>query len=144
MGTSSSAWRGVGNDRGTLASRIHDMPNRFLLGVLGLRTAYGAGLLLVPDRLTRRWLGAGGRTPSARVALRALGAREVVLHGLALGAALRGAPVRPFLAASVAGDCADIAATFASRRGLPPGAAPATAAVAGASAAISVAAAARA
>jgi hypothetical protein len=120
------------------------MADPLLLGVLGLRTAYGAGLLLVPDRLTRRWLGAGGRTPAAHVALRALGAREVLLHGLALAAALRGAPVRPFLAASIAGDCADIAATVASREGLPPGAAPATAAVAGASAAISVAIAARA
>jgi hypothetical protein len=120
------------------------MADPLLLAVLGLRTAYGAGLLLVPDRLTRRWLGAGGRTPATHVALRGLGAREVVLHALALGAALRGAPVRPFLAASIAGDCADIAATFASRGGLPDGSAPATAAVAGASAALSVAVAARA
>jgi hypothetical protein len=120
------------------------MADPLLLGVLGARTAYGAGLLLVPDRLTRRWLGAGGRTPAAHVALRALGAREVALHGLALAAALRGAPVRPFLAASIAGDCADIAATFASRGGLPPRAAPATAAVAGASAAVSLAVAVRA
>ncbi len=120
------------------------MADSLVLGVLGLRTVYGAGLVLVPDRLTRRWLGAGGRTPAAHVALRALGAREVVLHGLALAAALRGAPVRPFLAASIAGDCADIAATFASRDGLPPGSAAATAAVAGASAAISVAVGARA
>jgi hypothetical protein len=120
------------------------MPDPLLLGVLCLRTTYGAGLLLTPDRLTRRWLGAGGRTPAAHVALRALGARELVLHGLALAAALRGAPVRPLLAASIAGDCADIAATYAARDGLPPGSAAATAAVAGASAALSVAAAARA
>jgi hypothetical protein len=47
---------------------------------------------------------------------------------------LRGVPVRPFLAASAAGDAADILATLAGRRGLPAGAAPATLAVAGGSA----------
>ena len=47
--------------------------------------------------------------------------------------------MRPWLAASVAGDLSDIAATVAGRRGLPDGAAPATLAVAGASAVISVA-----
>ena len=47
--------------------------------------------------------------------------------------------MRPWLAASVAGDLSDIAATVGGRRGLPDGAAPATLAVAGASAVISVA-----
>jgi hypothetical protein len=47
--------------------------------------------------------------------------------------------VRPWLAVSIAGDLCDIAATTASRSGLPRGSAPATAAVAGASAAISAA-----
>ena len=66
--------------------------------------------------------------------LRGLGAREIVIHGAAIAAALRGAPLRPYLAASVAGDVADIVATVAGRDGLPDGAAPATVAVAGGSA----------
>ena len=55
------------------------------------------------------------------MALRGLGAREIVLHGVAIAAALRDRPVRPFLAASIAGDLADIAATVGGRRGLPDG-----------------------
>jgi hypothetical protein len=42
-----------------------------------------------------------------------VGAREIALHGLALGAYLRGAPVRPLPAASIAGDLANIAAALA-------------------------------
>lgn len=81
-----------------------------------------------------RWLGAGAREAAAQVSLRGLGAREVGLHGLALAAFLRGAPVRPLLAASVAGDLTDIGSTAAARDGLPDGSAAATAAVAGGSA----------
>jgi hypothetical protein len=108
-----------------------------LLAVLGLRIAYGVGLLAVPDRLSKRWL--GEPSDPTRVALRGLGAREVVLHGLALASALRDGPVRPFLAASIAGDLSDIAATAAARRGLPSGSPAATTIVAGASAALTAA-----
>ena len=107
--------------------------------VLGLRIAYGAALIAVPARLTRRWLGPTVDGDPAQVALRGLGAREVLLHAGGLAATLRGGSVRPWLAASVAGDVSDIAATAAVRRGLPDGAAPTTLAVAGASALLSVA-----
>jgi len=107
--------------------------------VFTLRIAYGAGLMLTPDSLTKRWLGEGGRQPAAHVALRGLGAREVVLHAGGLLAALRGKPIRPWIAASLAGDVVDILATTASREGLPEKAAPATLAVAGASALLSAA-----
>jgi hypothetical protein len=107
--------------------------------VLALRIAYGAGLIAAPARLTRRWLGAAVDGHPTRVALRGLGAREVLLHAGGLAAALRGDAVRPWLAASVAGDVSNIAATAAGRSGLPNGAAPATLAVAGASALLSVA-----
>jgi hypothetical protein len=110
-----------------------------LLSVLGLRIAYGAALVAAPQRVTKRWLGAGAERGPAQVPLRALGMREVVLHALALGAALRGAPVAPYLAGSAAGDLVDIAATAARRAELPSGAAPATAAVAGGSALLSLA-----
>ncbi|MGI8595493.1 MAG: hypothetical protein ACR2ML_14225 [Solirubrobacteraceae bacterium] len=107
--------------------------------VFALRIAYGAALMLTPDRLTKRWLGPGGRQPAARVALRGLGAREVVLHAGGLVAARRGKPIRPWIAASIAGDVVDILATAAGREGLPEQAAPATLAVAGASAVLSAA-----
>jgi hypothetical protein len=105
-----------------------------LVAVLLARIGYGVVLVLEPGRLTKRWL--GPPSEATEVALRGLGARETVLHLMALVSALRGGPVRPFLAASMAGDVADIAATAAGRRGIPKFAVPATIVVAGASVAI--------
>jgi hypothetical protein len=105
--------------------------------VLGLRVAYGAGLIAAPARLARRWLGDSVDRAPTQVPLRGLGARELVLHGGALAAAAADAPLRPWLAASVAGDLTDIVATVAGRGQLPQGAALATVLVAGGSALIS-------
>jgi hypothetical protein len=108
--------------------------------VAALRIAYGAALLITPNT-TKRWLGAAGQLPGGgQVAIRALGAREVALHAGALAAALGGASILPWFAASIAGDLADIGSTFAARQALPEHSAPATAIVAGASAALSAAA----
>ncbi len=113
---------------------------RAAASLLGLRVAYGVALLVAPGKVAaNRWLGPGAREPAATVALRALGAREIAIHGFALAALARGDAVRPWLAASLAGDLADVAATCASRDGLPDGSAPATAAVAGGSAALTAA-----
>ena len=110
---------------------------RAAAAVLGFRVAYGLALIVAPGKVAgNRWLGPGAYQPAATVALRGLGAREVAVHGIALAALARGGAVRPWLAASVAGDLADIGAAFASRDGLPDGSATATAAVAGGSAAL--------
>jgi hypothetical protein len=111
--------------------------------LLSFRIAYGLALLAAPAKVAgNRWLGPGAGAAAAQVPLRGLGAREVALHGLALGALLRGLPVRPLLGASIAGDLADIGAAMADRDGLPDGSAVSTAAVAGGSAALTAAAAA--
>ncbi len=108
--------------------------------VLGFRVAYGAALLIAPGKVAgNRWLGPGAKAPAATVALRGLGAREVAVHGLALAVLARGGAVRPWLAASVLGDLADIGAAAISRDGLPEGSAAATAAVAGGSATLTAA-----
>jgi hypothetical protein len=107
---------------------------RLALGVLGFRVAYGAALLVAPDKVTKSWL--GSLDDASRVALRGLGAREVGLHVLAIAAVANDAPVKPLLAASIAGDLSDVLATALGRGGLPGGAAPKTAAVAGGSAAL--------
>ena len=105
--------------------------------VAGLRIAYGAGLLVTPASTTRRWLGGDGQRPGGgQVAIRALGAREIAIHAGALVAALAGAPVRPWLVASMGGDCADIVSTYAARAAVPDGSPLATLAVAGGSAAL--------
>jgi hypothetical protein len=104
------------------------------VAVAAFRIAYGAGLVAAPAALAKNWLGPDGTRPPAGVALRALGAREVLLFGGAIAALLRDEPARPWLLAGVAGDLFDIAATAGAASHLPEGAAPKTAAVAGASA----------
>jgi hypothetical protein len=106
--------------------------------LLGLRVAYGAALAAAPRPLTMRWLGPGAtQYPGGRVALRALGVREALLHAGALAALWRDEPVRPWLVASIGGDLADIAWTASARSSLPDGSAEATVAVAGGSALLS-------
>jgi hypothetical protein len=107
------------------------------VAVAALRIAYGAALAVTPARTTRSWLGEDAARPATGVALRALGAREIVLHAGAVAAALGGAPVRPWLIASIGGDCSDVLATFGAGSHLPDGAALKTLAVAGGSAALS-------
>jgi hypothetical protein len=109
------------------------------VALLGFRIAYGVTLVAAPTRLARRWLGPAAETASSQVPLRGLGAREALIHGGALAAALTGAPLRPWLAASIAGDLTDIVATTAGREQLPEGSALATLVVAGTSALISAA-----
>jgi len=106
--------------------------------VLVLRVLYGVGLVAAPGRLTRRWLGDGAGDAPVQVPLRALGTREVVLHAGALIALRNGTALRPWLAASVAGDLTDVIATAAGRRRLPPGSPLATLAVGGGSALITL------
>ena len=110
---------------------------RIAVAVLGFRIAYGLGLVAFPERLTRTWLGPAGERGPTKVGVRGLGARESLLHIGALAAALRGAPLRPWLAASIAGDLVDIASTAAARDEVPKVAPVATLVVAGGSAAIS-------
>jgi hypothetical protein len=112
---------------------------RGALAVLALRIAYGAALVVSPARLGRRWLGSASATAPTQVPLRGLGVREVALHSVALVAAVRGAPLRPWLAVSIAGDLSDIASTFAGAKELPKGSATATLAAAGGSAALTAA-----
>jgi hypothetical protein len=101
--------------------------------------AYGAALALAPARTSRNWIGADGTRAGAGVALRALGAREIVLHAGAAAAAVNGGAVRPWLIASIGGDCSDILATYGARANVPDGAPVKTLAVAGGSAALSAA-----
>lgn len=115
-------------------------PTRAVAALLSFRVAYGIALLVAPGKVAgNRWLGPGADQPAATVALRGLGAREVAVHGIALAELARGRPIRPYLAASIVGDLADITAVFTSRDGLPSGSPTATAAVAGVSAALTVA-----
>jgi hypothetical protein len=122
-----------------ILDRSTPVARRAAVVVLAGRVAYGAGLLVAPSRLTGAWLGPTAGDGPVQVPVRGLGTRELVLHGAALADAVRGRPLRGWLAASIAGDLTDIAATAAGRNDLPAGAAPKTAAVAGLSALVSAA-----
>jgi hypothetical protein len=106
--------------------------------VLVMRISYGLGLLVAPRSLALRWLGETASDAPVQVPLRGLGAREVVLHTGALIAVRRRTALRPWLAASIAGDLTDVIATAAGRRRLPPGSPVATAAVGGGAALVSL------
>jgi hypothetical protein len=104
------------------------------VAVMALRIAYGLGLIAAPSRLGRRWLGPASDTAPTQVPLQALGMREVVLHVGVVWTALKGGALRPWLAASIAGDLTDVASTVLRRAQLPSGSASATAGVGGGSA----------
>ena len=107
-------------------------------GVLMLRVSYGIALIAAPQRLALRWLGEAANDAPVQVPLRGLGAREAILHAGALLALRRGASLRPWLAASAAGDLTDVIATGVGRRRLPAGSPLATLTVGGGSALISI------
>ena len=108
-----------------------------ITAILTLRVAYGVALVVRPQAITRRWLGDAVRGAPTQTALRGLGARDALIHAAALATRSAGGSARPWLYVSIGGDLGDIAATVAARRGLPRGAAAATAAVAGGSAMLS-------
>jgi hypothetical protein len=102
------------------------------------RVAFAAALAAAPRATTRRWLGAAAETPGGRVGIRGLAWRDGVTSTGVIVAAARGSAIRPWLAACVAGDCADIAATLRERERLPRGSGPGTVALAGAAAAAGI------
>ena len=106
------------------------------VAVFGLHVAYGAVMVAAPERMSP-WLGSAANASPAQVGLRGIGGREIAMHGVAISAALRDAPLRPWLMASLAGDLTDVLATVAGRKGLPGGALKATLATGGGSALLS-------
>jgi hypothetical protein len=85
------------------------------------RAALGLVALADPPRAIRPWTGPDGAdTVPARVLGRALGARDVVLGGGAIAAALRGRDLAAWAAAGAAADLGDTLTTAREWRRLPP------------------------
>lgn len=111
------------------------LTRQLTLAFAAARGGFGAGLIAAPQRVASGWIGSESRRTPTQVAVRGLGARDVALAGGTVAAVLGGAPVRPWLAASIAADTADIAATLGAGGGaLPKRAVPGTIALAGVSA----------
>ena len=92
-----------------------------VLANFGLRAAYGTAMLATPGRIGKPWLGRPAPVAASDIPLRGVGGRELALHLAGGAAVVRGAPLRPWLLASLGGDLTDIASTIAQRRQLPPG-----------------------
>jgi hypothetical protein len=103
------------------------------------RIAYGAGLIAAPERVARGWIGDDAKRPPVRVAVRALGIRDIALAVGALAFARDGDRVRPWLLAAVGSDCVDVAATLAAGDALTERARAGTALLAGVSALVGAA-----
>lgn len=59
---------------------VNAIDHRHVVRALGIgRLALGAALLLAPGRAGRGWIGEAARSPGGKVALRALGSRDLVL-----------------------------------------------------------------
>ena len=103
------------------------------------RIAFGAGLVVAPQRVASGWLPGDAERPQTQVAIRGLGARDLALAGGIVLAAREGRGLRPWVAGCVACDLADIASTLAAGGALPARARWGTVALAGASAVIGAA-----
>jgi hypothetical protein len=102
------------------------------------RIGFGVALVAAPERVTSAWLGADATRPGTHVVTRGLGARD-----LALGAGALTVPesqLRPWVAAAIAADAADLIATVAAGDALPLAGRILVGAVAAAGAALGVAA----
>jgi len=95
------------------------------------RIGYALAVMVTPRRMGRPWLGDAVDLSGGRVAARALVARDAALSvGFGL-CAWHGAPARPWLAAIIASDTADLVSTVLDPDDLPRQAVPGVIAAAG-------------
>jgi hypothetical protein len=84
------------------------------------RVGLGATLLIAPRPLGLFWLGRAGGSPAGSVALRALGARDLVLGAISLHTLDHPEVAPRWQRACAAVDAVDLVATAAVRPALPP------------------------
>ena len=94
-------------------------PRETVLAVAWSRICVGAALLLLPGLFGRLWLGSKAAHPGARVALRAVGARDAALGLGVIIAEQRGRPLRGWVEAGMAVDATDAASTIVAGGGIP-------------------------
>lgn len=102
------------------------------------RIAFGLALVAVPAKVGESWLGSGGTTPAAQVALRGMGIRDALIGMAQIHTA--GDPERGYRWArtSAFGDITDLVATVVASRDLPRSGVYGTGAIAGVAAASSL------
>jgi len=97
------------------------MSSRTLLTTLAAgRLAIGAALVAKPQsQVGTGWIGEDAKRPTAAVAFRAVGARDMALALGTLSAQRTGGPLKPWLLAATLADATDLFATFAAGRAVP-------------------------
>jgi hypothetical protein len=85
--------------------------------IAGGRIGFGVALVLAPDKVTTRWLGDDAGRAGTAVVSRGLGARDVALGAGALVASAD--RLRPWVAAAILADTADLVSTLTAGRALP-------------------------
>lgn len=108
------------------------------------RAALGVALLIVPERIAEGWIGPRGAEAPAATLARSVGVRDLAL-GVGATAALLGSgdSARSWLVGAALCDVGDMVATLIARESLPPRGVQGTLALAGGSALLAGAAAAR-
>jgi hypothetical protein len=103
------------------------------------RIAFGAAMIAVPEKVGASWLGEGGTTPEAAVAIRAVGIRDALIGMAQVHTA--NDPERGYRWARTSsfGDITDLLATVAAAKALPRASTIGTAIMAGAAAASAIA-----
>jgi hypothetical protein len=81
------------------------------------RIGFGLALIVSPGRMTAIWLGGDAGRASTRIVTRGLGARDLALGAGALAA--HESELRPWVAAAIVADTADLVATVAAGDSLP-------------------------
>jgi hypothetical protein len=94
-------------------------PRRIAALLAGGRAALGAAILIAPEGVTSRWLGAHAANPAVRYLARSLGVRDLAL-GVLVARTLEDPRVGPqVLAACAVADTVDALATVSARSELP-------------------------
>jgi len=95
-------------------------PRAMLTTLAAGRLAIGALLVAKPQsQVGTGWIGEDAKRPTAAVAFRAVGARDMALALGTLGAQRSGSPLKPWLLAATLADATDLVATFAAGRAVP-------------------------
>jgi hypothetical protein len=84
-------------------------PKQMAQGMGVGRVALGAGFVLMPGLLGKLWVGDAAASPGAKLLIRAVGVRDLVL-GVGILSALQGRNARTWVQAAAASDAVDVAA----------------------------------
>ena len=95
-------------------------PRTMLTALAVGRLSLGALLVAKPQGLVGSgWIGEDAKRPTAALAFRSIGARDVALALGTLGAQRSGSPLKPWLLGATLADTVDLVATFAAGRAVP-------------------------